>query len=78
VHGYERMLVLLDSVPDGVAQGTFVVDVERMILDERFHHRAFETMEARFAVAGDTMRPGLSHCTCVAQLGAIRAELYGR
>ncbi len=78
VHGYERMLLLLDSVPDGVAHGTFVVDVQRMIVDERFHHRAFETMEAWFAGAGDTMRPGLSHCTCVEQLGTIRADLYGR
>jgi len=82
IDGYERMLVLLDTIraPSSVREHTtLVVDVGRMVDDERFHNETFATialwLEPATAGAG-SLRPGLSFRACAASLAEIRARIY--
>jgi len=81
VHGYQRMLTLLQEVEKESGfrfDTTLVVDVRRMVCDERFHNEAFVAMAEWFGQpAGDALRPGISLAACAERLAEIRARVYG-
>src|SRR5262249_32543625 len=80
VHGYERMLTLLERVdtPRGLRNDTtLVIDVVRMVWDERFHNEVFVAMAEWFGAAGDSLRAGQSFVECAERLAEIRGRIYG-
>lgn len=80
VHGYERILVLLEKVDrrSGLRRDTTLgVDLARMVRDERFHNEAFVAMADWFAQpTGNSLRAGISFAACSERLAAIRALVY--
>jgi hypothetical protein len=81
VHGYERMLTLLQETENhsGLRDNTtLVVDVARMVRDERFHNEAFVAMAEWFTQpSGNSLRAGVSPTTCARRLAEIRVRVYG-
>jgi hypothetical protein len=74
VHGYQRILALLDRLAGspGLVDTTLAVDVARMIDDERYHNETFVAV-ARWFAGGE-----LSPERCVDELARLRAAIYRR
>jgi hypothetical protein len=80
VHGYQRILALLEEDGRLRDETTIVVDLTRMVQDERFHNEAFVAMEGWFgsgARGGNAILTGVTPAGCAASLAAIRARVYG-
>lgn len=91
IHGYQRMLELLDQLEDHsfMRDTTFKADLAHFVRDEQFHNQTFLAMDAWFAPASTSpntrlggleapLHPRLSIDACRAELAAIRANIYGQ
>jgi hypothetical protein len=87
VDGYQRMLALLHQL---AARGSFhaattlLIDIGRMIQDERFHNLIFLELDRWFArdrsaagPDGDAALAQVALRPCAARLAAIREQVYG-
>jgi hypothetical protein len=90
IHGYQRMLALLELLGDHsfMRDTTFKADLTHFVRDEQFHNQTFLAMDAWFAPASTSpnarlggheapLLPRLSIEACRAELAAIRATVYG-
>jgi hypothetical protein len=81
VHGYERMLLLLEALPETpmAADATMAIDVGRMLVDERFHHEVFHAIADWFEPGerADVLKPEHLPAACAAELAGIRRRAYG-
>jgi hypothetical protein len=89
IHGYQRMLELLDQLEDHsfMRDTTFKADLAHFVRDEQFHNQTFLAMDAWFGPASTSpntrlggleapLHPRLSIDACRAELAAIRANVY--
>lgn len=79
VHGYERMLALLDRVAEtGIDTTTLGVDIDKLVRDERYHNDVFTAVGEWFDVpSGNGLRDDVTLGGCVKRLAELRERAYG-
>jgi len=79
IMGYERMLALLDKLPeDGIGSATtLATDLSKLAADERFHYALFRALGEWFDTpGGNSVRPEVTLRGCRETLAEIRARAY--